>query len=95
MEPLQPIHIQETKSIKETLDIVESGIHRLVKTDPFRKYRDAAEWGFNNGLLRVKSESEINLELRKKPWLTVNKLIQTAENNDTNDPNHSTYPDRK
>jgi len=79
MESIQIDHIQEFGSIKETMDIVETGAERLLKQDVYAKDRAAVAWGFANGLLRVKSESEINLELREKPWLKINKTIQANE----------------
>jgi hypothetical protein len=79
MEPIQLDHIQEFGSIKETMDIVNKGTERLLKQDVHAEERAAVAWGFANGLLRVKSESEINLELREKPWLKINKTIQANE----------------
>lgn len=67
--------VGEINSFVETLDIVHQGIDRLLKQDPYSEYRKAVKWGFDNGLLRVKSESEINLEMRQKPWLAVNRAI--------------------
>jgi len=65
----------EIDSFVETLDIVQRGIERISKQDNHSEYRKAVKWGFANGLLRVKSESEINLEMRQKPWLAVNRII--------------------
>jgi hypothetical protein len=79
MDKLTPIYDPETNTVSETLAIVEKGIKSILRRDPFAEYRKAAEWGFANGLLRVKSESEINLELRSKPWLAINRLIKENE----------------
>jgi hypothetical protein len=91
MEPIQTNHGYETNesTIKETMNIVDAGMERLLKQDVYAKEREAVAWGFNNGLLRVKSESEINLELREKPWLKINKTIQLNED-DYNDSDTST-----
>jgi hypothetical protein len=94
MEPIQTRQGYEANesTIKETMNIVEAGAERLLKQDVYAKEREAVAWGFNNGLLRVKSESEINLELREKPWLKINKTIQINED-DYNDSDTSTDSD--
>jgi len=66
-------------SISETLDIVHTGLERLNKNDVYKKHRKAAEWGLANGLISYKSDSEINYEMRSKPWLTVNHDIKRNE----------------
>ena len=66
-------------SISETLDIVHTGLERLNKNDVYKKHRKAAEWGLANGLISYKSDSEINYEMRSKPWLAVNHDIKRNE----------------
>ncbi len=92
-DPIESIP-HATSSISETLDIVELGIERLQKNDFYKKHRKAAEWGIANGLIAYKSESEINYEMRSKPWLSVNQEIKQNEklSNVDNDNDTSTDP---
>ena len=77
-DPIESIPHSDS-SISETLDIVELGIERIHKNDVYEKYRNAAQWGVASGLIKYKSESEINYEMRSKPWLDVNRKIKQNE----------------
>ena len=69
---------QNESSISETLNIVELGIEKQDKGF-YSTYKKAAQWGLENGLISYKSDSEINYEMRSKPWLNINREIKQNE----------------
>ena len=51
----------------------------LYKQDPYYEYKLIAQSAIAKGLIRKKTQEEINEELKKKPWLKVNKVIRRNE----------------
>ena len=51
----------------------------LYKQDPYYEYKLIAQSAIAKGLIRKKTQEEINEECAKKPWLKVNKVIRRNE----------------
>ncbi len=51
------------------------------KHDPFYEHYCVAQDAIKKGLIRKKTQEEIDEELKKKPWLKVNKIIRKNEQN--------------
>lgn len=61
------------------LDLVHSKGEQLLNENPYHEYQVAAEQALKSGLIRKKTQEEIDEELKGKPWLQVNKIIRKNE----------------
>ena len=60
------------------LDLVYEKSEQILKNDLYTEAQRAVAKGKNMGLIRKKTQAEIDAEMRKKPWLEVNRI--SAEN---------------
>ena len=59
--------------------MIDAKAPELYKQDPYYEYKLIAQSAIAKGLIRKKTQEEINEELKKKPWLKVNKVIRRNE----------------
>ncbi len=59
--------------------MIDAKAPELLKQDPYYEYKQIAQKAINSGLIRKKTQEEIDAECRKKPWLKVNKIIRRNE----------------
>jgi len=59
--------------------MIDAKAPELYKQDPYYEYKLIAQSAIAKGLIRKKTQEEINKELKKKPWLKVNKVIRRNE----------------
>ena len=67
------------ESIKRIFKMIDAKAPDLYKQDPYYEYKLIAQSAIAKGLIRKKTQEEINEELKKKPWLKVNKVIRRNE----------------
>ena len=59
--------------------MIDAKAPELLKQDPYYEYKQVAEQAIAQGLIRKKTQEEIDAECAKKPWLKVNKVIRRNE----------------
>jgi predicted ribosome quality control (RQC) complex YloA/Tae2 family protein len=67
------------ESIKRMFKMIDAKAPELLKQDPYYEFKQTAEQAKAQGLIRKKTQEEIDEELKKKPWLKVNKVIRKNE----------------
>jgi len=68
-----------SESIRRMLKMIDAKAPQLLKQDPYYEYKLVAEQAKANGLIRKKTQEEIDAECAKKPWLKMNKVIRKNE----------------
>jgi hypothetical protein len=68
-----------SESIRRMLKMIDAKAPQLLKQDPYYEYKQVAEQAKANGLIRKKTQEEIDAECAKKPWLKMNKIIRKNE----------------
>ena len=68
-----------SNSLKELFDMVDTKAKDILKNDTYYQYRRVAKEAIDSGLIRKKTDEEIAKELKSKPWLKVNKIIRKNE----------------
>jgi hypothetical protein len=68
-----------SESLKRIFKMMDARAPELYKQDPYYEYKVIAQNAINKGLIRKKTQEEINEECAKKPWLKVNKTIRRNE----------------
>lgn len=68
-----------SESIKRIFKMIDAKAPELYKQDPYYEYKLIAQSAIAKGLIRKKTQEEINEECAKKPWLKVNKVIRKNE----------------
>ena len=69
------------ESINNLFKMIDAKAPDLLKQDPYYEYKQIAEQAKAKGLIRKKTQEEIDAECAKKPWLKVNKIIRKNEQN--------------
>lgn len=69
------------EAIKRLFKMIDAKAPELLKQDPYYEYKQVAEQAKAQGLIRKKTQEEIDAECAKKPWLKVNKIIRKNEEN--------------
>ena len=59
--------------------MIDAKAPELYKQDPYYEYKIIAEKAIAKGLIRKKTQEEIDAECAKKPWLKMNKVIRRNE----------------
>lgn len=59
--------------------MIDAKAPELYKQDPYYEYKLIAQKAISKGLIRKKTQEEINAECAKKPWLKMNKVIRRNE----------------
>lgn len=59
--------------------MIDAKAPELYKQDPYYEYKLIAQSAISKGLIRKKTQEEIDEELKKKPWLKMNKVIRMNE----------------
>ena len=59
--------------------MIDAKAPELYKQDPYYEYKLIAQSAIAKGLIRKKTQEEINEECAKKPWLKMNKVIRMNE----------------
>ncbi len=59
--------------------MIDAKAPELLKQDPYYELRQIAEEAKAKGLIRKKTQEEIDQEMKKKPWLKVNRTIRKNE----------------
>lgn len=59
--------------------MIDAKAPELYKQDPYYEYKLIAQKAIAKGLIRKKTQEEINAECAKKPWLKMNKVIKRNE----------------
>ena len=67
------------ESIKRMFKMIDAKAPELYKQDPYYEYKIIAEKAIAKGLIRKKTQEEIDAECAKKPWLKMNKVIRRNE----------------
>lgn len=67
------------ESIKRMFKMIDAKAPELYKQNPYYQYKLTAEKAMQQGLIRKKTQEEIDAECSKKPWLKVNKIIRANE----------------
>lgn len=67
------------ESIKRIFKMMDAKAPELYKQDPYYEYQQIAKEAISKGLIRKKTQEEINEECAKKPWLKMNKIIRKNE----------------
>jgi hypothetical protein len=73
------------ESIKRMFKMIDAKAPELYKQDPYYEYKLIAQKAIAKGLIRKKTQEEIDAECAKKPWLKMNKVIR--KNEEMNDAN--------
>jgi ATP-dependent protease ClpP protease subunit len=68
-----------SESIRRIFKMIDAKAPELLKQDPYHEYKKTAEEAIEKGLIRKKTQEEIDAECAKKPWLKVNKIIRKNE----------------
>jgi len=68
-----------SESIKRIFKMMDAKAPDLMKSDPYYEHYKVAKQAIKDGLIRKKTQEEINAECAKKPWLKVNKVIRKNE----------------
>ena len=69
------------EKLNNLFKMMESKGPEILKQDPYYEYKQIAEQAKAKGLIRKKTQEEIDAECAKKPWLKVNKIIRKNEEN--------------
>ena len=56
--------------------MIDAKAPELYKQDPYYEYKLIAQKAIAKGLIRKKTQEEIDAECAKKPWLKMNKVIR-------------------
>jgi hypothetical protein len=67
------------ESIKRMFKMIDAKAPELYKQDPYYEYKLVAQKAIAKGLIRKKTQEEIDAECAKKPWLKMNKVIRMNE----------------
>lgn len=67
------------ESIKRMFKMIDAKAPELYKQDPYYEYKLIAQKAIAKGLIRKKTQEEIDAECAKKPWLKMNKVIRRNE----------------
>jgi hypothetical protein len=67
------------ESIKRMFKMIDAKAPELYKQDPYYEYKLIAQKAIAKGLIRKKTQEEIDAECAKKPWLKMNKVIRKNE----------------
>ena len=67
------------ESIKRMFKMIDAKAPELYKQDPYYEYKLIAQKAIAKGLIRKKTQEEIDAECAKKPWLKMNKVIRMNE----------------
>jgi hypothetical protein len=67
------------ESIKRMFKMIDAKAPELYKQDPYYEYKLVAQKAIAKGLIRKKTQEEIDAECAKKPWLKMNKVIRKNE----------------
>lgn len=59
--------------------MIDAKAPELYKQDPYYEYKLIAQKAIAKGLIRKKTQEEIDAECAKKPWLKMNKVIRRNE----------------
>lgn len=59
--------------------MIDAKAPELYKQDPYYEYKLIAQKAIAKGLIRKKTQEEIDAECAKKPWLKMNKVIRKNE----------------
>jgi ATP-dependent protease ClpP protease subunit len=68
-----------SESIKRIFKMMDAKAPELYKQDPYYEYKIIAQDAIDKGLIRKKTQEEIDAECAKKPWLKMNKVIRKNE----------------
>jgi hypothetical protein len=68
-----------SESTRRILKMIDAKAPELYRQDPYYQYKLTAEKAMEQGLIRKKTQEEIDAECSKKPWLKVNKIIRANE----------------
>jgi hypothetical protein len=68
-----------SESIRRMFKMIDAKAPELYKQDPYYEYKLIAQSAIAKGLIRKKTQEEINAECAKKPWLKMNKVIRKNE----------------
>jgi hypothetical protein len=67
------------ENIKGLFKMIDHKSREIIKNDPYYEHQQIAQWAKTKGLIRMKTQEEIDKELKKKPWLKINKVIRKNE----------------
>lgn len=71
---------------------MEKRSEEVLKGDAWHPYKVIAQEAIAAGLIRKKTEKEIQEEIKIKPWLKVNKIIKENEDRNNSTTDSSNHP---
>lgn len=78
MTKIDPTY-ESSNSGKDFYEAIDKKAKAILKNDPYFQYREAVNKAKEKGFIRKKTTEEIHTDLKKKPWLKINKRIKESE----------------
>jgi hypothetical protein len=83
MTKIDPTY-ESNNSAKDFYNAIDIKAKDILKNDPYFQFREAVEAAKKLGLIRQKTTEEVFTDLKKKPWLKINREIKRKEEEEYN-----------